>query len=315
MTLVLDIPPVAGAFLAGFALAKFPANGVARGLLLTLTDFFQAIFFTTLGTLVVLPEPVLVLKALGLVLVVLIVTPPLVTALAEWQGMTSRPAVESGLLLAQTSEFALVLGIAGSQLLGHITEETFSVITLVAVVTMTLTPFLATDGFTSFVLHFHPLRRRAKKSSQLKDHVVMLGFGAGGMWVLKPLLKEGYQVWVVDDDAAVIEQLQRMKIPCLLGDGSDTNVLASVGARRAKLILASMRRVGEAIRVLRYVRQVPVVVRVFESADAKRVQSLGGIPVLNSIAAADTFMGWFNATMRREATTAAGTSGSGDSEE
>ena len=40
----LGIPPVAGAFLAGFALANFPVNGVVRGLLLSLTDFFQAIF-------------------------------------------------------------------------------------------------------------------------------------------------------------------------------------------------------------------------------------------------------------------------------
>lgn len=295
ITVHLNIPPAVGAFLAGFALANFPINGVARGLLLSLTDFFQAIFFTLLGSMIVLPEPMLAAKALALTLVVLMVSPPLVAAVAEWQGLTARPAIESGLLLAQTSEFALVLGLAGSHLLGHVHEEALVVIVMVAAMTMTLTPFIATDRFTTFLLRFHPSRRRENLEGKHKNHVLMLGFGEAGMYVLRPLLKQGYEVVVVDDDPAVIQQLGEMNVECIRGDGGDVHVLERASARQAKLVLASMRRVADGVRVLNHVRGVPVVVRVFEIQEAETVQKLGGIPVLNSEASADKFMEWFNA--------------------
>lgn len=293
---ILGIPLVAGAFLAGFALARFPWNGVARGLLLSFTDFFQAIFFTAMGSLVVYSDVALVGQAILLAATVLIVTPPLVSFLAEWQGMTSRPATESGLLLAQISEFALVLGLTGAQLLEQISPRIFSLIALVAALTMMVTPFLATDRFTSFLLHLHPLRRRLKAGAT-SGHVLVLGFGAGGMWVIKPLLQAGHKVLVVDDDAGVIEQLRRTGIPCLRGDGADEKVLEAAGAAQAQLILASMRKVQDTARVLRLVKGVPVVARVFESEEAEMVRRLGGTPVLNSLAAANAFMEWFEKTM------------------
>jgi len=37
---------------------------------------------------------------------------------------------------------------------------------------------------------------------------------------------------------------------------------------------------------------VPVVARVFELEDEKRIREAGGIPVMNSDAAAETFMAW-----------------------
>jgi hypothetical protein len=69
-------------------------------------------------------------------------------------------------------------------------------------------------------------------------------------------------------------------------------VLEKAGARDAKLVIASMRRVGDALTVLRHVQGVPVVARVFEEADAELIRQAGGKPVMNSMAAADTFMAW-----------------------
>jgi CPA2 family monovalent cation:H+ antiporter-2 len=294
---LVDVSLVAGAFLAGFALARFPVNGVARGLLLSLGDFFRAIFFTAMGSLVVISDVHLIWQAAVLAVAVLVITPPLVAFLAEWQGMMSRPATESGLLLAQTSEFALVLGLMGYGVLGQIPPEVFSLIALVAVMTMILTPFLATDRFTTFLLHLHPLRRRMKAATDVSGHMLVLGFGAGGMWVVKPLQQAGHKLLVVDDDPVVIEQLQRMKIPCLRGDGADEKVLDMAGAGRARMILASMRRVEDTERVLRHVQGVPVVARVFERFEAEAVRRLGGTPILNSLAAADTFTEWFDKSM------------------
>jgi CPA2 family monovalent cation:H+ antiporter-2 len=297
LSMLLDIPAVAGAFLAGFALARFPVNGVVRGLLLSLSDFFQAVFFTVVGTLVMVPDGWVLAKVLLLATLVLLITPPLVAFLAERLGLNARQAVESGLCLAQTSEFALVLGVAGSRQLGHITEDAFTVIALVTVLTMTLTPFVATDRLTSFVLRFHPQRRRPQGAGDHRNHVLMLGHGDGGRWILKPLQRAGYEVLVVDDDPQVIKKLQAAKVSCLRGDGSDETLLERAGAKHARLVLASMRRLSDAVRVLEHVRGVPVVVRVFEDSEAETVSRLGGIPVLSSEAAVQSFFDWFEESL------------------
>ena len=304
LAFALGLPAIAGAFLAGFVLSAFPLSSVVRGQLTTLTDFFSAIFFVALGEIIVVPEGVMLLRALALAALFLLGTPPLVAAVAERCGLSSRASIESGLLLAQTSEFSLILGLTGLHL-GHITRDTFGVIALLAVLTMTLTPFVATDRVTRWLLHLHPLRRRLRAEGAPRGHVLMLGFGAAGMWVVKPLRAAGHEILVVDDDPAVIEQLQNAGIPCLLGDGSDEKTLQRAGAREAKLIIASMRRAEDASKALRHAPGVPVVTRVFEAADAARIAQLGGTPILNSEAAAETFMEWVEKSGR----VAGGTSG------
>ena len=115
----LNLPTVAGAFAAGLALSSFPVNGVVRALLSSLNDFFLAIFFTALGAFVGIPDdPTILLKGILLGLTLISITPPIVALVAERFGLSSRNAIEAGILLAQSSEFSLVLGITG-----HITAQ------------------------------------------------------------------------------------------------------------------------------------------------------------------------------------------------
>jgi CPA2 family monovalent cation:H+ antiporter-2 len=224
-------------------------------------------------------------------LVVIVVTPPLVALVAEWRGLNARASIETGLLLAQTSEYSLLLGLSGV-VLGHVSEDVFSVLALTTVITMTMTPFLGREAVANFLLPFHPLRKKSKPVQTPKGHVLILGFGSAGMWTVKPLLAQGEEVVVVDDDAAVCRSLAAKNIAFIRGDGAEVDVLEKAGARDAKIVIASMRRVSDALTVLRYVKGVPVVARVFELEDEKRIREAGGIPVMNSDAAAETFMAW-----------------------
>lgn len=296
---LLQLPTVAGAFAAGLALSSFPVNGVVRALLSSLNDFFLAIFFTALGAFVGIPDdPVILIKGIILGLVLIAISPPIVAAVAEHFGLSSRNAIEAGVLLAQSSEFSLVLGITGHITLGEISRDVLATIAWVAAFTMTLTPLLTNDRLTRLLLHIHPGRRKSRAIMEIQDHVLVLGFGTGGMWVIKPLIAAGHAVLVVDDDPVVIAHLNQAKIPCLRGDGSDLNTLKEAGIERAKLVISSMRRASEANTVLTYAPKTPVVVRVFEDQDADEITKRGGIPVLNSDAAAVKFIEWFQKTGR-----------------
>ena len=290
------LPLVVGAFCAGFSLSPFPVNGVARTLLASLSDFFLAIFFTALGVFVGVPDdPVVLARGMALGLCLILVTPPVVTFIAETQGLSSRNAIESGILLAQSSEFALMLGITGQQM-ESLSLVDLQVIAWMAAFTMTLTPLLDNERVIRWLLRFHPEVHRKSSPAGLEDHILVLGFGTGGMWVVRPLLAAGHQVLVVDDDPAIIGHLDQAGIRCLRGDGSDLRVLTRAGAADARLIISSMRRPCEAVTFLRHFPGTPAIVRVFEREDAEAIERLGGIPVLNSEASAETFMEWFRKT-------------------
>lgn len=294
---ILGLPVITGAFLAGVSLSAFPVNSVARGLMTSLTTFFMAMFFVMLGGLIHWPSSTEWWLAGGLTLFIILCTPLLVVPVAERLGLTARSAIESGLLLAMTSEFSLVVVLQGL-IIGQIAPEVFNVVALATVLTMTITPLIATDRMTWRLMRMHPGTAPIYPpgSQPLRDHILMLGYGRGGSVTLKALRAAGHDVIVIEDDPVVVRELQEQGVRTVQGDGSDWRILDMVGAQNARLIISSMRRVSDTEAVIKYLgaNGPKVVMRVFEPVEADRVRALGGIPVLSSNAAADAFLEWYN---------------------
>jgi CPA2 family monovalent cation:H+ antiporter-2 len=290
----VGVPLVSGAFLAGVALSSFPVNGVVRGQLNSLSDFFVAMFFTALGASLGIPSLPELVEALALAGVVIVVTPPLVAIIAERAGFSARPAIFSGLLLAQTSEFSLVVGIQGV-VSGQIDDGTFTVIILVTLITMTLTPFLASDELSLRLMRFHPARKgHPQEMEPPRDHVLLLGCGVSGMPLLETLVIGPHPVVAVDDDPQIVERVREAGVEAIRGDAADETLLRRAGADRARVVVSTVRRVEDNAPLLDVARGVPVLVRVFNVEDADWVRARGGRPVLYSDAAAEGFLEWFD---------------------
>lgn len=291
----LGLPLVAGAFFAGVSLSSFPVNGVVRGQLTSISDFFTAIFFTALGATLAIPSLEELGRALVLGGVVVLLTPVLVAVVAERTGFSARPAILSGLLLSQTSEFSLVVGLQGMAL-GQLAPEAFQVLVLVTLVTMTLTPALVSDRVTLALLHLHPSRLRNRRSdiAPPRDHVLLFGCGTSGMPLLETLIIGPYPVVAVDDDPRVVEQVRNAGVEAFRGDATDPAVLDVTGAGSARVIVSTVRRTEDNGPLLRGAGMVPVVVRVFGDDDAAWIRARGGRPVLYADAAAGEFLEWFD---------------------
>jgi CPA2 family monovalent cation:H+ antiporter-2 len=289
----LGVSLVAGAFLAGVALSGFPVSGIVRGQLGSITDFFTALFFTALGGLIVLPTMHELARALLLALVVVVITPPLVTVMAERAGLSARAALESGLLLSQTSELSLVVALQG-MVLGQITPSVFTVVAIVTALTMLLTPFITADRVTRWLLRFHPVRAREVQPLPAANHVLLVGCGAAGLPLLETLVATGSEVVVIDDDPAIIAQLREGEIPCVRGDAADPNTLAEAGIERARIIGSTIRRPRDNRLLLETAKDQLVLIRVFDDEDARWVSEHGGVPILSSETAAATFLHWFD---------------------
>ena len=289
---LLELPMVVGAFLSGVALSRFPIDGIIRADFAPIGDFFVAIFFTALGAIIGVPGVRDVTEALVFALLVVVVTPPLVTYLATRAGFSTKSSVATGLLLAQTSEISLVIGLAG-MIEGVIEAETFTVIALVTLTTMLLTPLIANDRVASFVAH-RLTRRRATEDEPPREHVLLLGTGATGMPLLEDLVLGGIDVVVVDDDPGVAARLAEAGVRTIIGDASDEAVVRRAGADQARAVVSTIRRPRDNEALLRVAQDRPVLVRVFDEGDAIWVRELGGIPVVYSLASADNLMDWFD---------------------
>ncbi|HEX6070709.1 MAG TPA: cation:proton antiporter [Longimicrobiaceae bacterium] len=298
VTDLLALPLVVGAFFAGVSLSAFPINAIIRPQLTSIGDFFSAIFFTALGALIRIPTGTELLQAAILAAVVIFVTPPLVAWIAERAGLSARPALEAGLLLAQTSELSLVVGLYG-MIEGQIPASVFTVIALVTLITMMSTPLLSSDRVLWATMRLHPVPRRTHIPPPSGGHVLVLGSGSTGTPLMETLIAYGHEVVVVDDDPAVIAQLQEAEISTIRGDATDADVLTEARARQARVITSTIRRPEDNRRLLEHTAgSVPVLVRVFEEDDAAWMREMGGTPVLYSEAAAEAMLEWYDREMR-----------------
>ena len=158
MAYLLDLPFLVGAFFAGFAISAFPMNGLVRGMLGSLSGFFLALFFISAGAFLTIPSLEIVGHSLVFIAVLILVTVFLVAIIAELVGYSSRAAVETGLLLSQTSEFSLLLALTGVAS-GQITTELFSMIALITVSTMAMTPLISRESVALRLVKLHPRYR------------------------------------------------------------------------------------------------------------------------------------------------------------
>lgn len=300
LALLFDLPFLVGGFFGGFALSAFPMNGLVRGMIGSISSFFFALFFISLGAIMVLPPIPMLLHGLILVGVLLAVTIPLVTVIGEKVGLSTRVAIETSLLLSQTSEFSLILALIGVSA-GHLSMELFSTIAIITVSTMTLTPFIAQDQVAWSLMRFHPRSRKSRDPSGLptENHAVILGYGQSGPAMVQFLREANLTPVVVDDDYATIQRLREQGIPCLYGDGSEPVVLEEVHARNAKAVLCSMRKTRDARNMLRYLQgsKALKVIRTFEPSDVEILEREGAEVILTPEATAREFLKWFETNL------------------
>ena len=302
MAYLLELPFLVGALLAGFALSAFPMNGLVRGMLGSLSGFFLALFFISVGAYLTLPGVAMLWHSLVFIVVLIVVTVVLVAIVAEAVGYSTRASIETGILLSQTSEFSLLLALSGV-VTGQISNELFSMIALITVSTMTLTPFISRNNVAWTLMKLHPRYRKGEQDCEaLANHAVLLGYGRAGARLVQYFKAHHVPVVVVDDDAAVIRKLIARRIPCIQGDGSDIRTLKQAHCREARVVVCSMRRMRDAEEALAYLKgtQAKVLVRTFEPEEVAFVEAAGGYAVRTVRASTKVFLEWFEENLKPE---------------
>ena len=225
-----------GAFLAGLMLAESEFRHQVEAEIQPFRGLLLGLFFMTVGMLVdlsLLAE--FAWLALGLLLALLLGKAVILALLCRLFGFGSGLILNVGMLLAQGGEFAFVL-FTLAMAAGILAPQVGQLLLLVVALSMALTPGLAALG--------RLVERRAAggqadigaietETGDLRNHVVIAGFGRVGRTVARLLGEAQIQYVALDLSVTTVAQARAGGLPVFYGDGARAEVLKACGTPRA----------------------------------------------------------------------------------
>jgi Kef-type K+ transport system membrane component KefB/Trk K+ transport system NAD-binding subunit len=241
-----------GAFLAGISLASTPFRDSIGARLTSLRDFLLLFFFIDLGARL---DWSAVGAQLGDSLIfsvfVLIGNPLIVLIIMGAMGYRRRTGFLAGLTVAQISEFSLIVAALGLSL-GHITEETMGLITLVGVVTIFLSTYMILYSYPLYRILSNPLKifercnpyREAAIDAPADTEavdVILMGLGNYGSGLMEHLLRRENAVLGIDFDPGVLDRWRKRGVPVLYGDMADPEMGEHLPLKSARWVISTVR--------------------------------------------------------------------------
>lgn len=237
-----------GAFLAGVVLSESEYAHQALVNVLPLRHVLTSLFFMFIGMLfdvrVMKSDP----SAVALIFTAIVLgkgTVAMLSALA--MRFPVKIALIAGVGLAQFSEFGFVLSRLGAKvgLLGASEER---IILGAGVLTMFLTPLMLklSPQFAAGASFLKPLDRLlgaksveevTKENPQLKDHIIIVGFGVVGRLLARNLKQIGAPYIIVDLNSETVREARGAGEPAYYGDITSEEVQELAGIHRARAMV------------------------------------------------------------------------------
>lgn len=225
-----------GAFLAGVSLAPTAYRDAIGARLVSLRDFLLLFFFLDLGAKLEFANAAQqITEAAVFSVFVLVGNPLIVIAIMAVMRYPVRVGFLAGLTVAQISEFSLILAALGLSL-GHITNATVSLITVVGLITI--------GGSTYLIMYSHQIyqriqrwltvfeRTRAKPDESAGDEadvdVILYGLGRFGSHLADRLSQAGHRALAVDFDPHKIATINRDGVTGVFGSAEDIHLLEAL---------------------------------------------------------------------------------------
>ena len=266
---VFQVSVALGAFFGGLVVGQSRFGPQAAADMAPFRDVFSALFFVSIGMLFnpgfVLEQPLLVLGALG---IVLLVKPLVAVAIVLLLRDPPRTALTVAVGLAQIGEFSFILAALGMQL-GVLPPVGMDVLVAAAIVSIALNPLL-----------FRAQRAWEKRQAPAPvpqaqpagAPVVFTGASAVGRRLIERCAREGLPLNVVTQEIEALEELRERSIGATYGDPGQAEVLRAAGLGEAKMIVITNPSLMDKMRICGAARAVNPRIAIVATAagDAER---------------------------------------------
>lgn len=239
-----------GAFVAGLALSGTVQSKQVMAEVLPLRDVFAMVFFISIGMLLdtgyFLSNILLILTVVAIIFLVKFIIAFLAVYLAKYPGQT---AIWAGLSLFQIGEFSFIISSLGYTQ-NVISEDIYSLFITATLITMLLTPFVVNIiPDTIMILRKIPAWNKYFKGPvqvetshcELKDHIIICGFGPIGRSIAKILsLSHQGDYIVLELNNKTIQELKSEGIQAIYGDATHEEILSHANIEKASIVIITL---------------------------------------------------------------------------
>jgi monovalent cation:H+ antiporter-2, CPA2 family len=276
-----------GAFLAGLLLSETEYRHQIEIDLAPFKALLIGVFFVSIGMLIdvralwgnigtILLATLVLLALKGIILF----------AASRLLGVRIAVAAEVGVLLAQAGEFAFVV-IAFGRSTEIITSQTAQLAAAVVALSMMVTPLCAYcgDWIGRRMQHVdHADHVPPEDARDLRDHVVIGGFGRVGQMIAQLLAAEGVPFVALDRNGELVAEHRKLGQAVYFGDAGRGELLDRVGGAHARAFVVTVNAPRDAERMVAAARrrqpQALVLARASDPAHAGRLLALGAVGVI-----------------------------------
>ncbi len=291
LTASLGFSYALGAFIAGLIISESEYSHEVVAEIVSFRDLFTSLFFISVGMLLNLDFVFdNLLAVVGISSGIFVIKAAIVFAVILAIRYPFRTAVITALGLAQIGEFSFVLAEVGRSV-GLLSEVPYQYFLGASILTMMATPA---------VIKFAPtlaeraqdvlqLRRRAVEDvgsadQQLKDHVVIVGYGVNGENVARVLRETGIPYLILEANGETVRRLKREGLPVVFGDVTRKEILNLCNTQQANTIvftIADPRAARTAIRLARSLNpNIYIIARTRLVAEVDELSQVGANEVI-----------------------------------
>jgi len=237
-------------------------------------DVFTALFFVSVGMLFnpqfVIAQPLIVLAALG---IVLIVKPLVALVIVMLLRDTVRTRLTVAVGLAQIGEFSFILGALGTSL-GILPAEGMDALVAAAIVSIAVNPLLFRAAESLAQRHAGEEAAPDSQSAKVGEGqrgapVLIAGLGPLGRQLARRCAESGVPVRVVDSDTHALEALRSQGVPGVVGDPGRNEVLRAAGIAEARVIVVTIPALADKMRVCMAARELNPRIAIVATAGSK----------------------------------------------
>lgn len=238
----LGLSPALGAFVAGIIISETPYSHQITANIVPFRDSFLALFFISVGLLVDLSYLAGAWgQVLSWTLLLLVIKWLIVVGVAYLSHRPLRVGLIAGAVLANIGEFSYVLM---NQARGLLPDDLLQGLVVGTSLSILLTPLLlaATYRLTLYATgHFEMIERVGHHlHPELRDHVIIVGYGLNGRNLANVLSELGVPFVVIELNGALVREAQKRGIHVIYGDAANPEILQAAGIRHARAVVLAM---------------------------------------------------------------------------
>ncbi len=279
-----------GAFVAGLLISESEYSHQVTADIIPFRESLMAIFFVSIGMLLnvnFLMENFRVVVLISLLIILIKILGTSLGILISGGGI--KTAFISGILLAPISEFSFVLILLGKKF-GLVDDRIYQFFIASAVITMVLSPILFTyvHNLAAFVGNYIKVKdeswERLKRESELREHVIIIGFGLNGRSVARVLKGIGIPYVVIELNISTVKKMREVGELIFHGDATSPDVLRKAGIEEAKLMIITISDPVSSKRIVAIARSlnsnIYIIVRTRYVAEVEELRKLGANEVI-----------------------------------